>query len=85
MDGRRAAALDQTGLAQKGGAVVSDLRIGARRPRGCPRAPARRCDVLLGFDLLGAAAQPTLRTLDPARTIAVINEDVAPTAMTSLL
>jgi indolepyruvate ferredoxin oxidoreductase len=84
LDGRWSAGLDQTGLAQKGGPVVSDVRIGPSPQAGAPRAAGGEVDVLLGLDLLGTIAPDTLRTLDPQRTIAVINlHETATSAMVS--
>jgi indolepyruvate ferredoxin oxidoreductase len=87
VDGRWSAGLDQTGLAQKGGPVVSDVRIGgagSESQAGAPRAAGGEVDVLLGLDLLGAVAPDTLRTLDPRRTIAVVNlHETATSAMVS--
>jgi indolepyruvate ferredoxin oxidoreductase len=83
LEGRPAAGLEQIGLAQKGGPVISDLRIGAvggPPVRGQLRATAGTADVLLGFDLLGAAAAETLATADPSRTVAVVNTTRTPTA-----
>ena len=54
--GATCAALDQTGLAQKGGAVVSDLQDHAGpRSRPAGRAAEGECDLYLGCDLLVAA------------------------------
>ena len=87
VDGRWSAGLDQTGLAQKGGPVVSDVRIGpagSDSQAGAPRAAGGEVDVLLGLDLLGTVAPETLRTLDPQRTIAVVNlHETATSAMVS--
>ncbi|HEX3831738.1 MAG TPA: indolepyruvate ferredoxin oxidoreductase family protein [Solirubrobacteraceae bacterium] len=84
VDGRWSAGLDQTGLAQKGGPVVSDVRIGPEPQAGAPRAAGGEVDVLLGLDLLGTVALETLRTLDPQRTIAVVNlHETATSAMVS--
>ena len=80
LQGRHAAGLDQTGLAQKGGPVVSDLRISSEPIRGQIRATRGSVDVLLGFDLLASADASTLSVLDPRRTVAILNADVAPTA-----
>jgi indolepyruvate ferredoxin oxidoreductase len=80
MQGLHAAGLEQIGLAQKGGPVVSDLRLAATPIDGQLRATRRGVDVLLGFDLLGAADAQTLAVLDPERTVAVLNGDVTPTA-----
>ena len=80
MEGLHGATLDQTGLAQKGGAVVSHLTL-ARCPHGSPaRINAANADVLLAFDALGAAGAANLPLLDPGRTRAVVNTASAPTA-----
>ncbi|MFC5186650.1 indolepyruvate ferredoxin oxidoreductase family protein [Actinomadura harenae] len=80
LDGSYAAGLEQTGLAQKGGPVVSDLRFSVRPVPGALRATQGTADVLLGFDLLGAAAESNLATAEPGRTIAVVNTALVPTA-----
>jgi indolepyruvate ferredoxin oxidoreductase len=80
LQGRFAAALDQTGLAQKGGPVISDLRLGSAPISGQVRASHGGVDVLLGFDLLGAVAPQTVGVLRSDRTVAVLNTDISPTA-----
>jgi indolepyruvate ferredoxin oxidoreductase len=80
LDGRFAAGLEQIGLAQKGGPVLSDVRISDTPIDGALRADAASADVLLGLDLLGAAAPETLAVADPARTVAVLNTAQVPTA-----
>ncbi len=80
LDGLHAAGLEQTGLAQKGGPVTSDVRIGRDPIAGSLRASERAADVLIGFDLLGAAAAANLEVADPERTIAVVNTTRVPTA-----
>ena len=80
LQGRHAAGVDQTGLAQKGGPVQSDLRISSEPIVGQIRASRGGVDVLLGFDLLGCVDPNTLATLSPERTVAVMNIDVTPTA-----
>ncbi|HEY2438803.1 MAG TPA: indolepyruvate ferredoxin oxidoreductase family protein, partial [Solirubrobacteraceae bacterium] len=80
LQGLHAAGLEQIGLAQKGGPVLSDLHISPTPIDGQLRASRRGVDVLLGFDLLGASTPETLATVDPERTVAVLNSDVAPTA-----
>jgi indolepyruvate ferredoxin oxidoreductase len=73
LQGRWSTGLDQTGLAQKGGPVISDVRLAPAADDGAPRAAGGEVDVLLGLELLGAVAPETLSTLDPARTVAVVN------------
>ncbi|MEJ3657183.1 indolepyruvate ferredoxin oxidoreductase family protein [Actinomycetes bacterium KLBMP 9759] len=80
LDGLYAAGIDQTGLAQKGGPVVSDLRIAKEPVTGSVRASRGTADVLIGFDLLGAAAQENLAAGSAERTVAVVNSSVVPTA-----
>ncbi len=80
LQGRYTAALDQTGLAQKGGPVISDLRLASAPIEGQIRASHTGVDVLIGFDLLGAVAPQTVEVLNPARTVAVLNLDMTPTA-----
>ncbi|SDH02826.1 indolepyruvate ferredoxin oxidoreductase family protein [Nonomuraea jiangxiensis] len=80
LDGLHASGLEQTGLAQKGGPVVSDVRLSRRPVTGSPRASRGAADVLLGFDLLGAAAEGNLAVAAPERTVAVLNTSVVPTA-----
>ncbi|MFI9616483.1 indolepyruvate ferredoxin oxidoreductase family protein [Streptomyces sp. NPDC052023] len=79
IDGRHTSGLDQTGLAQKGGPVVSDVRISTRPLEGGVTAPQTSAHVLLGFDLLGAAAAHNLAVADPDRTVAVVCSDITPT------
>ncbi|MER6574531.1 indolepyruvate ferredoxin oxidoreductase family protein [Nonomuraea sp. NPDC001023] len=80
LDGLHAAGIEQTGLAQKGGPVVSDVRIAKRPVDGSVRASRGTADVLIGFDLLGAAADANLAVAAPGRTVAVVNTSIVPTA-----
>jgi indolepyruvate ferredoxin oxidoreductase len=80
LDGKFTSGLDQTGLSQKGGPVISDMRIARDRIEGSNKASAGSIDVLLGFDLLGAANPKNLMTADPERTVAVVSTTKVPTA-----
>ena len=80
LEGRHVWGLDQTGLSQKGGPVVSDLRISLAPVSGSNRADARSADLYVGFDLLGAADPRNLHVAVPGRTLAVISSSVVPTA-----
>src|SRR4051794_27442311 len=80
LDGKHSYGLDQTGLAQKGGPVISDVRISRSPIEGSNKASAGRADLLLGLDLLGAASPKNLVVADPERTVAVINTAAVPTA-----
>ncbi|HEX8123789.1 MAG TPA: indolepyruvate ferredoxin oxidoreductase family protein [Solirubrobacteraceae bacterium] len=80
LDGKHAYGLDQTGLAQKGGPVTSDIRISRDRIEGSNKAGAGAADLLLGFDVLGAANPKNLLVGTPDKTIAVVNTAAVPTA-----
>src|SRR5438477_831910 len=72
LDGLRVWGLDQTGLSQKGGPVVSDLRIGTHE-MDVSKIAAGGADLYLGFDLLVAGDPRNLGKADPERTIAVVS------------
>ena len=73
--------VDQTGLSQKAGAVVSHLHI-ARTDAAITTAtvPDGGADLYLSGDLLQAAAATHLRKVRPGRTWAVVDADLVPTA-----
>jgi indolepyruvate ferredoxin oxidoreductase len=79
IDGRRTLGLDMTGLAQKGGPVVSDVRIFSDDGERSNRAVAAGVHGYVGFDLLGAASPGNLFTADPERTVAVVSTSQVPT------
>ena len=76
---REVRSLDQTGLAQKGGAVVSDVKISATAIEQSNKAAAGQCDLYLGCDLLVAADAKNLAVTDPGRTVAVVSTTKVPT------
>ncbi len=81
IDGVASSTLDMTGLAQKGGPVVSHLRF-ARSPDliRSSRIPPAAVDALVGGDVVVATSKETLAMLSREGTRAVANLDVAPTA-----
>ncbi len=81
LDGLALVALDQTGLAQKNGAVLSHLRL-ARDPDrlNAPRIGPGEADLVLGFDMVVAASATALVTIGEGRTRAVVDDHFAPTA-----
>jgi indolepyruvate ferredoxin oxidoreductase len=79
LEGKHTWGLDQTGLSQKGGPVVSDVRISSSPIEGANKVSAGRVDLYLGFDLLESANPKNLRTADPSRTIAVVSTGRVPT------
>jgi indolepyruvate ferredoxin oxidoreductase len=76
---RQVRSLDQTGLAQKGGAVISDIKISAGEIEQSHKATAGECDLYLGCDLLVAADAKNLAVADPQTTIAVVSITKVPT------
>ena len=79
LDGLHVAELDQTGLSQKGGPVVSDMRISREPLDGSNRVSSASADLYLGFDVLGAANPKNLAVADPERTVAVVSTTAVPT------
>lgn len=81
IDGAASTVLDFTGLAQKNGAVISQVRLAPKgQPLHAVRIGAGEADLLLGTDLVVAASADALARLNPVRSRAVINADVVPTA-----
>lgn len=80
LDGRGCTILDMTGMAQKGGAVTSHIRIGSDPDRiYSSRLSEGMTDLLLACDLIVGSGQSVLKTLNPGNTAAILNTDVAPT------
>jgi indolepyruvate ferredoxin oxidoreductase len=79
LDGKHVAGLDQTGLSQKGGPVVSHLRIGETAADIAGKVGVAEADAYIGFDLLVATAPPNLLRSRPDLTIAVISTAQVPT------
>ncbi|WP_419918169.1 indolepyruvate ferredoxin oxidoreductase family protein [Candidatus Poriferisocius sp.] len=78
LDGFDVQGLDQIGLSQKAGPVVSDLRITRNGRSGSNRLGDHQADLLLAFDLLVAASDAGLDTTDPTRTSVVGSLDLVP-------
>ena len=78
-DGYEVRGLDQIGLSQKAGPVVSDLRLGRDGEAASNRLGTAQADVLLAFDQLGAASPSSLNTADPQRTVVVGSVSQTPT------
>lgn len=79
LDGRRVVGLDQTGLSQKAGPVVSHLRVLDGEPIASPRVTASSTDALILLDTLVGTQASTLDMASPGRTVAVVATRVAPT------
>src|SRR5690606_24406813 len=81
IEGKGCATMNQTGLAQKFGAVVSHVRI-ARQQSDiiAVRIAAGDADLLLGCDLAVGASNDALVRANVERTAAVINQAEVPTS-----
>ncbi len=79
LEGRAARGLDQTGLSQKAGPVVSDVRIGSVEAHASNKAGRATADVLLAFDLLVGAGDSMLASLVPGRAVVVGSSSETPT------
>ncbi len=81
LDGSHVSTLDMTGLAQKGGAVVSHVRISPAGTSHPPtRIPTAGADMLIGADAVTAAGIEVLALASPTRTSVILNTHLAPTA-----
>ncbi|MDN2565137.1 indolepyruvate ferredoxin oxidoreductase family protein [Aquibium sp. A9E412] len=74
LEGKGAGIIDMAGLAQKGGAVYSHLRI-APRPADISaiRVSAGKADLILGCDLVVSGAKKVLAAARPGHTLVVAN------------
>jgi indolepyruvate ferredoxin oxidoreductase len=79
LDGLDVQGLDQTGLSQKAGPVVSDLRFTRGGPAQTNSIGAGGCDVIIALDLLTAATDRMLAVADPGRTALVGSTSETPT------
>ena len=81
LEGKGCSVLDQAGLAQKFGPVVSHIRIAARQEDlFAVRIAAGEAHLLLGCDLLVASGPDAIAKLNSAKTHAVVNSQQTPTA-----
>ncbi|KAA2258134.1 indolepyruvate ferredoxin oxidoreductase family protein [Solihabitans fulvus] len=79
LSGLDARALDQTGLSQKAGAVVSHLRITPTAEGRPGLVGAGAADGYLVFDALAATTEVNLGRCDKERTVAVVSTSEVPT------
>ncbi len=81
IEGKGCATLNQTGLAQKFGAVISHVRIGEKQDDiHAVRIAAGDADLLLGCDLVVAASDEALAKLNIKRSNSIVNDNCSPTA-----
>ena len=77
--GMRVQGLDQTGLSQKAGPVVSHLRFGRDEIEPSNRITPGTADCILAFDMLVAADNRYLGYGDPQRTVTIASTSPTPT------
>lgn len=81
LEGKGVTALDMAGLAQKGGPVWSHIRIASRQEKlHASRIATGDARLILGCDIVVAAAPDTLSKMQVGVTRAVINADFAVTS-----
>ncbi len=81
LDGNGFSSLDMTGLAQKGGAVLSHMRINdGSQPINGSRIGTAMADLILAADPLVAVTQLALRAGGGDHTVTVLNNTISPTA-----
>jgi indolepyruvate ferredoxin oxidoreductase len=81
LDGKHVVGLDQTGLSQKGGPVVSHLKVADDPADLANKVGAGEADLYLGFDLLVASQPQHLARARPDLTLAVVATSQVPTGM----
>ncbi|QIR14985.1 indolepyruvate ferredoxin oxidoreductase family protein [Shewanella aestuarii] len=80
IEGRAASVYDMTGLAQKGGAVYSHLKIADKvTDLNAQRIGKCESDLIIGCDLLAATGQDAIQSIDKNRTLVLANSNVNPT------
>jgi len=79
IDGFEVRGLDQTGLSQKAGPVMSDIRLTRGTPRPSNLLTQQSADVILGFDLLVAASDKALEACKADHTVLIASESEIPT------
>ncbi len=81
LQNHHASVLDFMGFAQKGGAVLSFVRLADRADRlHQVRIDAQQADAVLACDLVTAASAEALQTVRHGRTRVLVNEHASPTA-----
>jgi indolepyruvate ferredoxin oxidoreductase len=79
LEGKHVRAFDQTGLSQKGGPVVSSLKLADKPMLTSNKVGAGEANLYLGFDILVATQPVHLEKASPDRTRAAISTSQTPT------
>lgn len=79
MEGKHCAILDMTGLAQKGGSVLSHIRLShSLDTLRTGHIISGGTDLLMAYDIVAASGHDAYDTLSPERTKLVVNSDYTP-------
>ena len=81
VEGKQSSTFVMTGMAQKGGAVYSHLRVAKVRD-GMTTAKIGKgeSDLILGCDIVASVAPESVQTIDSSKTFVVANNRITPTA-----
>jgi len=81
LEGKGVSVLDMSGLAQKGGPVMSHVRLAADPSQlHSTRLGTGAADLVIGCDLVVTASSEALAVMNPSKTRAAVNATTAPTA-----
>jgi indolepyruvate ferredoxin oxidoreductase len=81
IEGKASMILDMSGLAQKGGAVLSHVRLSEHTADvTCSRIVTGTADLVIAADEVVAASKETMTLCESSRTAGVINSHIIPTA-----
>ena len=81
IEGKASMILDMSGLAQKGGAVLSHVRLSEHtRDVTCSRIVTGTADLVMAADEVVAVSKDTITLCESSRTAGIINSHVIPTA-----
>ncbi len=81
IEGKASMILDMSGLAQKGGAVLSHVRLSEHTADvTCSRIVTGTADLVLAADEVVAVSKETITLCEASRTVGIINSHIIPTA-----
>jgi indolepyruvate ferredoxin oxidoreductase len=81
IEGKASMILDMSGLAQKGGAVLSHVRLSEHTADvTCSRIVTGTADLVIAADEVVAVSKDTITLCESGRTVGIINSHVIPTA-----
>src|SRR6201995_2765160 len=81
IEGKASMILDMSGLAQKGGAVLSHVRLSEHTADvTCSRIVTGTADLVMAADEVVAASKDTITLCESGRTTGIINSHIIPTA-----